>query len=124
MTRLPHLLRKYKEVYRRFVATEHELADLDRQIATASGGSPTRQRRVASAPVEPRAQRGVVSDAIIAVLRVLRESKEPLPPREIAARLGIKAIVASQRITRGVKLGYIVRAGNARYRVAEEVPNL
>jgi len=123
MTRLPVLLRKYKEIYRRLVETEHELADLDRRIVAASSSPSTTPKR-RRAPRVPQLGESGVSDAILAMLRVMRDSKEPLPPREIAARLGIKPVVASQRLTRAVKLGYVERAGNARYRVAEEVPSL
>ena len=114
MSSLPVLLRKYKEIYRRYLKTEHELADLDRQILATSSRPAKRRRRTTQ----------VVGSAIREMLRVMREANEPLPPREIASRLNVKAIVVSQRLARAVKLGYVERAGNARYRVADAVPSL
>lgn len=116
MSSLPVLLRRYKEVYRQYVELEHQLADLDRQILATE--------RSSSKPRRKNAPQLGVSDAILSVLRVLRESREPLPPREVASRLNIKSMLASQRLSRAAKLGYVERTGNARYRVVDAVPAL
>jgi len=113
MSSVPALLRRYEETCRRYIELERELADLRSQIAAES---PKPRRRSAT--------RTEVSDATRAVLRILRDAKEALPPREVAARLGITAMLASQRLSRAVKLGYAERTGNARYTAVDAVPAL
>jgi hypothetical protein len=113
---LPTLLRRYRDVHRRYVELERDLADLDRQIL-ASGRPGARARRRAAEPTP-------VSDELRAVLRVLQAAEAPLPPREVASRLDITPKTASRRIARALHLGYVERAGQARYRVADAVPSL
>jgi hypothetical protein len=115
VSNLPVLLRKYKETHRRYVELEHELADLNRQIL-ATDRSSTRRRR-SPLPIE-------ATDELRDVLRVLREAEAPLPPREIASRLGVETVVVSRRLARARRLGYVEPAGRARYRVADAVPSL
>ena len=110
---LPTLLRRYRDAHRQYVELERELADLDRQIV-AAGRPGARPRRRAPTP-------SPVSDEVRAVLRVLQEAESPLPPREVASRLGVPPKTASRRIARAVHLGYVERAGQARYRVADAV---
>jgi hypothetical protein len=112
---LPVLLRKFREKYRAFVELEHELADLDQQIVAL--GRPAKKRR---------SSRTAVADGdhyayLRPLLRVLRDAEQPLPPREVAARLGIKPVVASRYLAKALALGYVERAGNARYRVTDSV---
>lgn len=115
MSNLPTLLRKYKETHRRYVELEHELADLNRQIL-ATDRSHTRRRT--------RARPIAATDEVRELLRGLREAEAPLPPREIASRLGIETVVVSRRLARARRLGYVEPAGRARYRVADAVPSL
>jgi len=113
---LPVLLRRYKDVHRHYVELERELADLDRQIL-ATGRPGARPRRRAAGPPP-------VSDELRAVLRVLQAAQAPLPPREVASRLGVPPKTASRRLARALHLGYVERAGQASYRVADAVPSL
>jgi len=113
---LPALLRRYRDVHCHYVELERELADLDRQIL-ATGRSGARPRRRVAAP-------SPVSDELRAVLRVLQAAESPLPPREVASRLDVTPKTASRRLARAVHLGYVERAGQARYRVADTVPSL
>ena len=115
MSSLPVLLRKYKEVLRRYVESERELADLDRQILAVRDTTPRRRRR-ATKPIE-------TNDIMRSMLRVMREAKEPLPPREVASRLAITPVKAWRQLKRAVRLGYVERAGNARYIVSNVVPS-
>ena len=55
---------------------------------------------------------------------MLREAEAPLPPREIASRLGLETAVVSRRLARARRLGFVEAAGRARYRVANAVPSL
>jgi hypothetical protein len=114
VSNLPALLRLYKET-RHYVELEHELADLNHQIL-ATDRSSTRRRR----PPLPIA----ATDTLREVLRVLREAEAPLPPREIASRLGVETVVVSRRLARARRLGYVEPASRARYRVADAVPSL
>lgn len=113
---LPTLLRRYRDVHRHYVELERELADLDHQIL-ATGRPGARARRRAAGPTP-------VSDELRAVLRVLQAAEAPLPPREVASRLGVPPKTASRRLARAVHLGYVECAGQARYRVADAVPSL
>jgi len=115
-TSLPVLLRKYRDAHRQYVELERVLADLDRQIVAA--GSPgTRPRRRRAEPI-------AAGDELHAVLRVLQAAEAPLPPREIASRLGVETVVVSRRLARARRLGYVEQTGRARYRVANAVPSL
>ena len=115
VSNLPTLRRTYKETHRRYVELEHELADLNRQIL-ATDRSSTRRRR-SPLPI-------AATDEVREILRVLREAEAPLPPREIASRLGIETAVVSRRLARARRLGFVEPAGRARYRVADAVPSL
>ena len=115
MSNLPALLRKYKETHRRYVELEHELADLNRQILETDR-APTRRRR----PVQPIA----ATDELRAVLRVLQAAEAPLPPREIASRLGVETVIVSRHLARARRLGFVEQTGKARYRAATAVPSL
>ena len=115
VSNLPALLRKYKETHRRYLELEHELADLNRQIL-ATDRSSTRRRR-SPLPI-------AATDDVREILRVLREAEAPLPPREIASRLGIETVVVSRRLARARRLGFVEPTGRARYRVADAVPSL
>jgi hypothetical protein len=115
MLSLPVLLRRFRERLRDLVELERELADLDKQIIAA--GRPTRTRRTSRTAVAHEDQYAYLRP----LLRVLLDAENPLPPREIAPRLGVTAQVASQRLAKALKLGYVERAGNARYRVTDSV---
>jgi len=116
MSSLTKLLQSLKEKYRSLVELERELADIDRQIIV--GNRPTKRKR---APRVVAASHGERFEYLLPMLRVLRDAAEPLPPREIATRLGITPKITSQRLARAMKLGYVERAGNARYRVTDSV---
>jgi hypothetical protein len=116
MPSLPILLRKYRDAHRQYVELERALTDLDRQIVAAGSPSAKRRRR--------RAEPIVAGDELRAVLRVLQEAEAPLPPREIASRLGVETVIVSRRLARARRLGYVEPAGRARYRVAAAVPSL
>ena len=60
----------------------------------------------------------VVRDAV----RVLREAGEPLPRREVAARLGIKPWAAGYRLDKAVELRFAEKLGGGRYQVTAVVP--
>jgi len=112
-------LQKLLQTLRSLVELERELVDLDRQIIVgvdrpAKTPKKKRSRRVAAA-------HGERFEYLLPMLRALRDAAEPLPPREIAALLGITPKITSQRLVRAMKLGYVERVGNARYRVTDSV---
>ncbi len=112
---LPTLLRRYRDAHRQYVELERVLADLDHQILAA--GRPSAKPRRRAEPI-------AANDELRAVLRVLQAAEAPLPPREVASRLGVPPKTASRHLSRAVRLGYVERAGQARYRVADAVPSL
>ena len=69
------LLRRLRDAVAR--ANELELADLDRQI-----------RELDRARLAAHTTRDAGNEHTIALLKVLQQAPEPLPPREIASRLG------------------------------------
>ena len=119
MSSLPKLLQSLKEKYRSLITLENELADLDRQILVWPGPA-RRTRRKRSRDAAP-VSHGERYEYLLPMLRALRDAAEPLPPREIASRLGISSRITSQRLARAMKLGYVERAGNARYRITDSV---
>ena len=118
---LSSLLKRYEALTREIAAREAErVAVHDQILATGRGGS----RRGAKSPGPGRPARTtaqtveVVRDAV----RVLREAGEPLPRREIAARLGVKPWVAGYRLDKAVELRFAEKLGGGRYQVTAVVP--
>jgi DNA-binding IclR family transcriptional regulator len=58
------------------------------------------------------------------MLRVMQAAGAPLPPREIAQRLGQPPKTVSRWLAAAHRRGFVERAGGARYRVVAEVPAL
>ncbi len=108
-TALRTVLHKYRETYRRLV--ELEMADLDRQIAALD---------------KPKANtaKGVGRESEREMLRVMQAAEGPLPPREIAQRLGAQPKTVSRWLAAASRRGFVERVGGARYRVVKEVPLL
>jgi hypothetical protein len=119
MSSLPKLLEQLKAKYRSLVELEHELADLDRQILV--GGRPSKTSKKKRSRHVATVAHGERYEFLLPLLRILRDAGEPLPPREVATRLGVVPKTASRYLTRALKLGYVERAGNARYRVTASV---
>jgi hypothetical protein len=116
MTNLSTLLKKSRELHRQQIEIEHQIAELDRQMLAAEAPPKARKRGTKEA--------GDIGDAIRAVVKLLCDATEPLPPREIATRLGIEPGLASQRLHRAVKLGLVERTGNARYRATNDIKHV
>jgi len=114
MTPLPTLLKKYEALTRDIARLEGDRDAVHAQIL-AAGRSSTRKPRAK----QSRAQAvEVVRDAV----RVLRETGEPLPRREIAARLGIKPWAAGYRLDKAVEMKFAKKLDGGRYRVSNVVP--
>ena len=119
---LPTLLKRYEALTREIAAREAERTAVHDQILAAGRGGvrrsvqtpgPGRPARTTAQTVE------VVRDAV----RVLREAGEPLPRREVAARLGIQPWAASYRLDKAVELRFVEKVGGL-YRVTDVVPAL
>jgi predicted Rossmann fold nucleotide-binding protein DprA/Smf involved in DNA uptake len=110
-TALRALLHKHRETYRRLV--ELELADLDRQVAALD-------KPKANAAQAQGADRQHERE----MLRVMQVAGTPLPPREIAQRLGTAPKTVSRWLAAARRRGFVERAAGARYRVVAEVPAL
>jgi DNA-binding MarR family transcriptional regulator len=109
-TALRALLYKHRETYRRLV--ELEMADLDRQVATLD-------KPKANAAQAQGADREHERE----MLRVMQAAGAPLPPREIAQRLGTAPKTVSRWLAAAKRRGFVERVDGARYRVAAEVPD-
>ena len=110
-TALRALLHKHRETYRRLV--ELELADLDRQVAALDRDKP-----------KSGAAQGADREHEREMLRVMQAAGAPLPPREIAQRLGTAPKTVSRWLAAAHRRGFVERVGGARYRVVAEVPSL
>lgn len=58
------------------------------------------------------------------LLKVMQQAKEPLPPREIAHRLGSDPRTVSRWLAAAGKRGYAERVDGARWQIKKEVPPL
>lgn len=112
---LQSLLDRFAILHRQHVEIEHEIAAVESEICALSGTQ--RPRRARATPAE-------VDDQILTLIKVLQEAGEPLPPSEIAARLGAEPLQMGQRLRQAVALGFVQKVGNGRYAVAAEVPAL
>jgi predicted Rossmann fold nucleotide-binding protein DprA/Smf involved in DNA uptake len=105
------LLRRLRDSVNR--AYELELADLDRQIKLLERAKPgSHTSRLAG------------REHTHALLKVMQQAKEPLPPREIAQRLESDARTVSRWLAAAKRQGYVERVDGARYQVRKEVPTL
>lgn len=106
------------ELLRRLRATvartyELELADLDRQIKALERAKPV-----------AHTSRLAGREHTSAMLKVMQQAKEPLPPREIARRLESDPRTVSRWLAAAKRQGYVERVDGARYQVRKEVPTL
>ncbi len=121
VSNLPDLLRRQKDLYKRFLELEREIADLDRQIIAA--GTPVAVTHRATR----RASRTVVADGdrydyLRPMLRALRDAAvQQLSPREVASLLGVEPEVALRWLANAVGLGYVEHVGDGLYRVTDSV---
>jgi len=112
---LSALLKKYETLTREIARMEGERAAVQDQILAAGRAAAPRKPR----PAQTRAQAAeVVRDTV----RVLREAGEPLPRREVAARLGLKPHAAQYRLDKAVELRFAEKLDGGRYRVTNVVP--
>ena len=106
------LLRKLLDQCERIY--ELERADLTRRIKEAERARPGSHGR----------QPGQRHEHERALLRIMQQAKEPLPPREIAQRLDATPKTVSRWLAAAKRRGYVERVGGARYQVTKEVPLL
>lgn len=110
------LLRKHRETCLRLA--ELETAELDRQIAALERPRP--RPATSATPAAGHASREHERE----MLRVMQAAGTPLPPREIAQRLGTRPKTVSRWLAAAHRRGFVDRVGGARYAVAKEVPTL
>lgn len=115
MSELQTLMDRFATLHRRHVEIEHEIAEVESEIFTLNGTP--RQRRQRATPAE-------ADELVKLMIMALQEAGEPLPPAEIAARLGVEPTQIAHRLRQAVATGFVEKAGNGRYRVAPEVPTL
>ena len=103
MSSLPALLKKLEVLHRQHVQIEREIATIEREIVAAGKPEPKpRRRRVA----------GPEAMALIrATVKTLQEAGEPLPPSEIAARLGIAPAAVAYQLKKALVAQFIEKAG-------------
>jgi predicted Rossmann fold nucleotide-binding protein DprA/Smf involved in DNA uptake len=104
------LLHRLRDAIHR--TSELELADLDRQIRALE-----RVRPVSRTQRDGREHERTL-------LRAMQAAATPLPPREIAQRLGHPPKTVCRWLAAAKRRGFVERVDGARYRVREEVPPL
>lgn len=115
MSELQSLLDRFATLHRQHVEIEHEISSIEAEIFALSGTQ--RPRRPRPTPAE-------ADELVKLMIMALQEAGEPLPPSEIASRLGIEPTQVLYRLRQAVATGFIEKAGGGRYRVAAEVPTL
>lgn len=115
MPELHSLLDRFATLHRQHVEIEHEISVVESEICALNG---------AQRPRRPRPTPAEVDDQVLTVIKTLQEANEPIPPSEIAARMGAAPIQAIQRLRQAVSLGFVQKVGGGRYTVATEVPAL
>lgn len=112
MATLQALLRRHQQLLRAQFEHEQELAILKRAIL---GFRAPRARRKRSTKRE-------LVETVRQTVKVLRDAGEPLPRREIAARLGLTPLATSYRLTMAMKLGFVERTRSGYYQTTNVVP--
>ncbi len=112
---LPTLLKRYEALTREIARMETERAAVQDQILATGRAASQRKPR----PAQTRVQAAeVVRDTV----RVLREASEPLPRREVAARLGLRPHAAQYRLDKAVEMKFAEKLDGGRYRATNVVP--
>jgi len=111
----PVLLKRYEALTREIVRLEGERAAVQEQILAAGRAAAPKRPR----PTQTRAQ---AAEVVRETVRVLRDAGEPLPRREVAARLGLKPHAAQYRLDKAVELRFAEKLDGGRYRVTNVVP--
>lgn len=114
MPSLPALLKKLEALHRQHAQTEYEIAEVKRQIIATGKSGPSRRRKRVT-PAES-------VEVVRATVKVLRDAGEPLPRREIAARLGLAPHAVYYRVQKAIKAGFVERVSGGRYRATNVVP--
>jgi hypothetical protein len=112
---LPTLLKRYEALTRDVARLEAERAMVHDQILAAGRATAPRKAR-------PTQTTGQAVEVVRETVRVLREADEPLPRREVAARLGLKPHAAQYRLDKAVELRFAEKLDGGRYRVTNVVP--
>ena len=118
-TSLPALLKRYEALTREIAGLEAERATVHDQIL-ASGRGAVRQSE--TGPGRPARTTAQTVEVVRDTVRVLREAGEPLPRREVAARLGLKPHAAQYRLDKAVEMRFAEKLDGGRYRVTNVVP--
>ena len=116
MTSLPILLKKLETLLLQRVEIEHQIVSVRREIVAAGRSAPKRGRKCGTT--------AETVELVKTVVKVLRDASEPLPRREIAARLGIAPPAASRRLQKAVAMKFAEKVSGGRYRASADVPVL
>jgi hypothetical protein len=106
---------EYEALTREIARLEVDRASVHDQILAAGRGPRASRSRIGQSRAE-------AVEVVRETVRVLREASEPLPRREVAARLGIKPWAASYRLDKAVELRFVEKLGGGRYQVTNVVP--
>ena len=120
---LSSLLKRYEALTREITAREAERVTIHDQILTAGRGTARRGGK-SPGPGRPARTTAQTVEVVRDTVRILREAGEPLPRREVAARLGVKPWVAGYRLDKAVELRFAEKLGGGRYQVTAIVPEL
>ena len=116
MSKISSLLLRLEALHRqRFLIDDH-IDRLKREIIAAGKPAPKMRRKRAAGPEAVALVRATV--------KTLQEAGEPLPPSEIAARLGIEPAAVAYRLKKALAAKFVEKAGGGRYRAAAEIPAL
>jgi hypothetical protein len=118
---LSSLLKRYEALTREIAAREAERVAVHDQIF-ATGRGTSRRNAKSPGPGRPARTTAQTVEVVRDTVRVLREAGEPLPRREVAARLGVKPWVAGYRLDKAVELRFAEKLSGGRYQVTTVVP--
>lgn len=113
--RLPELLHQLDTMHRQRFEIEQDIARVEQQIVTASKGEQKPRRR-------KRALRGEMLELVKDLVKVLHDAGQPLPRREIAARLGLTPTAVGYRLQKAMAAKFVERVSGGRYRATNVVP--
>lgn len=114
MPSLPILLKKLESLLLQRVEVEHQIVSVKQEIVAASKPASKRGRK--------RGTTAETVELVKATVKVLRDAQEPLPRREIAARLGVAPSAVSYRLQKAIDAKFVEKVSGGRYRVTNVVP--
>lgn len=116
MSKLSSLLLRLEALHRQRFLIDDQIDRLKSEIIAAGKPEPKPRRKRTAGPE--------AAALVRATVKTLQDAGEPLPPSEIATRLGMPPAAVAYRLKKALAAKFVEKAAGGRYRAAAEIPAL